>query len=86
MIYKVLSVYDRVSQVYGVPNYVVSIGGANRAFGDEINRADPQNALYQHPDDFELYELGEFDDQTAEFKPCVIRLIAAGSDLKKGDR
>jgi hypothetical protein len=48
--------------------FVPSIGIALRAFSDEVNRNDPNNQLYNHSDDFDLYDLGTFDDSTAEFE------------------
>jgi len=47
--------------------FVPSVGVAIRSFSDEINRADAENQLHNHPDDFDLYEFGEFDDNTGSF-------------------
>jgi hypothetical protein len=62
------STRDRAAEAYSRPMYVQSIGLAIRAFTDEINRNDPNNQLFNHPDDFDLYELGTFDDSTAKFE------------------
>lgn len=82
MIYIVLSVRDRAADCFGQPFFSVSKGGAIRGFGDEVNRKAENNALASHPEDFDLYELGTFDDQTATFacldKP---RQVAVGKDL-----
>ena len=32
-----------------------------------MNRASEENQIYQHPEDFDLFELGEFDDTTGRF-------------------
>ena len=79
----VMSVYDRQAQLYGSPYYAVSQGSAIRGFADEINRADEQNTLYKHPDDFELVLLGTFDDEQALFELLSVptRLIT-GSQAK----
>nr|QJB19301.1 MAG: nonstructural protein [Microvirus sp.] len=61
------SVKDRAAQAYGRPMFVPSTGVAIRSFSDEVNRQDNENQLYNHPDDFDLYELGEFDDNTGLF-------------------
>jgi len=61
------TVKDRAADAYGRPMFVPSTGVAIRSFSDEINRADADNQLYNHPDDFDLYELGEFDDNTGKF-------------------
>ena len=83
---KVVAIYDRAADAYGVPNFVAAIGSAVRGFGDEVNRVAGDNALYQHPEDFDLYELGEYDDQLARFELLADRrLIARAQDLKRGE-
>lgn len=78
-----VTLYDAKAGAYNVPQYVQSIGGAVRAFSDEINRSDPGNVLFNHPDDFLLFELGTYDDQTAQFEPLQpMRLVASGVDFK----
>lgn len=61
------SVKDRAAEAFGRPMFVPSAGVAIRSFSDEINRSDTENQLYNHPDDFDLYEFGEFDDSTGLF-------------------
>jgi len=61
------TVKDRAADAYGRPMFVPSTGIAIRSFSDEINRADQDNQMYNHSDDFDLYELGEFDDNTGLF-------------------
>lgn len=76
----VVSVRDRAADVFGQPMFVVSIGGAVRSFADEVNRVDPQNVLNRHPEDFDLYVLGSFDDNTGAFTTESPRQIAIGKD------
>jgi hypothetical protein len=63
--------------------FVPSAGVAIRSFSDEINRNNADNQLYNHPDDFDLYELGEFDDNTGLFalheQP---KLLSLGKQVK----
>lgn len=63
----ICTVYDRAAQAYGRPMFVPSVGVAIRSFTDEVNRNDSENNLHNHPDDFDLYDLGVFDDQTGMF-------------------
>lgn len=81
MRYKVLAIRDRAIDSYGQPFYSTSTGGAVRSFSDEINRADANNQLYKHPEDFDLFLLGEFDDQTGEFDTVRPAQVAVGKDL-----
>lgn len=64
----VLVVRDSVANVYHAPFFVPNIGGAVRNFIDECNRAADDNILYKHAADHELFQLGEFDTDTAFFE------------------
>jgi hypothetical protein len=79
----ICTVKDRAADAYGRPMFVPSAGVAIRSFSDEINRNNAENQLYNHPDDFDLYELGEFDDNTAVFslheQP---KLLSLGKQVK----
>jgi len=81
MRYKVLTVRDRAIDAYGQPFFSASVGGAIRSFSDEINRAHENNQLNKHPEDFDLFSLGEFDDQTGEFDATRPQQVAVGKDL-----
>jgi len=82
----VVCVRDRAAEVYNRPFFVPHRGVAVRDFTDEINRSAADNALNKHPDDFDLYLLGKFDDSTAEFesvgKPLV---LVRGKDCVKAN-
>jgi hypothetical protein len=79
----ICTVKDRAADAYGRPMFVPSTGVAIRSFSDEINRNNAENQLYNHPDDFDLYELGEFDDNTGLFslheQP---KLLSLGKQVK----
>lgn len=74
-----VSIRDISAQVYRHPFPAPSAGAAIRSFGDEINREGSE--MGKHPEDYELYELGLFDEFDASFvinaKP---RMIARGLD------
>lgn len=63
----IVSIKDRAADAFGRPAYVATEGVAIRQFMDEINRGDTESQIYQHPDDFDLYYLGTFDDNTGGF-------------------
>lgn len=77
------SVKDRAADAYGRPMFVPSSGVAIRSFSDEINRVADDNQLYNHPDDFDLYEFGVFDDNSGTFdiyeQP---KLLSLGKQVK----
>lgn len=78
----VLSVKDNAAQIFGRPFYSQSTGAAIRNFVDEVNRPAVDNQLYKHPDDFDLYFLGTFNDETCEFD-CLPhpKVLTRGKDV-----
>jgi len=67
MIYKVIVTRDIKANVYSTPMFIPHIGQAIRSFGDECQRKEKDNVLGNHPEDFELVQLGEYDDETGAF-------------------
>ena len=83
MIYKVVSIRDRASDLYSAPIFVASLGAAIRSFGDEVNRKAENNQLNSHPEDFDLYLIGEWNDESAAFGGGnIVKQIAIGKDYK----
>ena len=77
------SVKDRAADAFGRPMFVPSTGVAIRSFSDEVNRAADDNQLYSHPDDFDLYEFGDFDDNTGQFELYEQpKLLSLGKQVK----
>lgn len=64
-----VAVRDSQADAYMRPFAVPSVGMAKRSFGDEVNRAAADNQMYQHPEDFELFRIGEFDDVSGSLIP-----------------
>ena len=82
MILKIFAVRDRATDQYGTPMFLISEGQAICSFSDEVNRAAADNMLYSHPDDYDLFELGEFDTMTACFECHSPAQIAIGKMVK----
>lgn len=80
----VVAVLDRKILTFAYPMFVTHVGTALRGFTDQVNNSERGNMLHDHPEDFELYELGTYDDQTGKFvlheEP---RRIAMASDCVK---
>lgn len=84
----VCAVFDSAVMSYGQPFFVPAVGAALRSFVDEVNRADKDNSLYNHPEDYVLFHLADFDDETGEFVATDrgIVSLARGKDVStKGD-
>lgn len=82
MKYAVCAVFDKAVGAYMRPAFAQSVGQMVRSFGDEVNRPDQNNPINGHPDDFELFHFGFFDDDTGRFELSDIPArVARASDL-----
>lgn len=82
MILKALALYDRVGEVFHTPMFMQNLGVAFRGLKDEVARGGEGNTLSSHTADFELYELGSYDQETGEFLPIAKpRLVCRLSEL-----
>lgn len=79
MKYIVVSVRDRAADCFGVPVFTVSVGTAIRSFSDEVNR--DGSPFYAHPEDFDLFVLGEYDDSLGAFECLPPKQAAIGKDV-----
>lgn len=79
---KIVVVRDIKADVYGVPMFVASLGAAIRSFGDEVGKTDG-NPFALHPEDFELYHVGEYDEVSCVFDLLKVpKQIAVASNFK----
>lgn len=72
---------DITANVYGQPNFVGNLGGAIRTFADQVNDPKRDTVLSQHPEDFELYKVGTYEDNTCEWELHKPEQIATGKNL-----
>lgn len=61
---KVMTIYDKKSELWFNPQAWQSIGEAVRAFGDICR--DGESALAAHPEDYSLWCVGDFDERTGK--------------------
>lgn len=78
----VVSVKDSAVGVFSRPFFVPTVGLAVRSFTDEVNRAAEDNQVYRHPDDYVLFRLGSFDEETGIFENDVQSILCQGSLVK----
>lgn len=76
------SVQDAAADAFIRPFCFPAVGLAHRSFADEVNRNSADNSMYQHPDDYSLWRIGEFDEDSGIITPCQPERIAAGSQVK----
>ena len=76
---KIFGVRDRAVDSFGQPIFAVAAGAVVRSFTDEIQKDGTE--FNRHPDDYDLYELGEFEQSTGVFTTHEPRMIAIGKSL-----
>jgi len=64
---KIYSVFDKKAKIYNAPVFLHNTGVACRAFGELANNPDHQYG--KHPGDYELWEIGTYDDSCALLGP-----------------
>lgn len=82
---KIVAIRDIKADLWFNPTIVQTLGGAIRAFGDECAKPPgDNNPLAQHPEDYELYHLGEWDETQGTFELLAKpKQLAAGSNYAK---
>lgn len=82
-ILQICCVFDSAANMFNRPFYVPHIAMATRSFRDQVNKPDETNELYRHPEDFALYSLGQFEEETATFElHARPELIIRAKDIK----
>lgn len=81
----IVALKDKVSGLFMQPFFVPAVGVAYRTLQDEAAR-DKDFVVAKHPDDFALYQLGTFEEETgrlyfADKSPTL--LIECGALLTK---
>ena len=61
------AVFDSKSEVYGTPIFFATKGLATRAFEDQCNK--PDSPIAQHPADYTLFCIGDFEPDTGTLTP-----------------
>lgn len=71
------AVRDAALNAYMQPFFSPSTGGATRAFVDAVKSDD--SPMFKHPEDYELFHLGDYDDETAivNANPVPVALMTA---------
>lgn len=81
MIYIILSVRDTKAGSFAQPFYAPTLVHGIRSFLDAAAAEHPDNMMRKHPEDFELYHLGSFNDQDASFEPMRPQLVSKAIDV-----
>lgn len=83
MIIKLFAVFDSKAAFFGQPFSDQQEGSAIRNFADAVNDGSNQNNMWhKHPEDFSLFQIGEFDNATGELLPITPKSLVTASALK----
>lgn len=63
---EILTVFDRTAERYGTPAFFVNTAVAERGFVSEVRNPASSNPMYSSPNDFALFHIGTYDDETCE--------------------
>lgn len=84
IIQRMYTIRDNKAECYLSPFFFQRDGEAIRAFDDVVNKSGSQ--INAHPEDFSLFKVGEFDQDTGSVTPIApISLGCALDFLKKGE-
>lgn len=65
MILGIYAIRDAKTEAFAQPMFFVTKGVAIRAFADECENI--QSNLHKHPEDFAMFHLGSYNDNSGEF-------------------
>lgn len=83
MLKVIVALRDSAARVYGLPFVVQATAHAVRSLRDEVNSKEATSDVARHPEDFELYELATFDEDTGIVSVVEpVRMVCRAKDLK----
>lgn len=65
----IYAVRDNAVEAFGTPFFLSGKGEALRSFSDEANSKNENSAIAKHPEDYDLYELGVYDEIDGSIAP-----------------
>ena len=68
MVLKAFAIHDTKSKAYQMPFFKHTIGEAERDLKTAVN-SQTENNLSKYPEDFDLFYIGDYDDQEGKFIP-----------------
>jgi hypothetical protein len=68
MILHAYVIRDSKAQIYNTPFFKHTHGEAERDFTSLVNDSNTNNNVNKYPEDFDLYHVGRYDDQTGKFE------------------
>ena len=66
----IYAIFDNAAKAYMSPFFMHNHGLATRAFSDQVN-AQQENQISLHPEQFALFHIGEYNDETGHIEPLA---------------
>lgn len=86
MIVSMFSIHDQTAEVYNKPFLSPNAALARRGFLEHIATGDKEHDVVKYPSEFSLYEIGSYDDNSAQLHPHQVPIfICRGTDKLTGD-
>ncbi|AXH74319.1 MAG: nonstructural protein [Microviridae sp.] len=79
----IVALKDTAARVFGTPFFVQAAAQAVRSLRDEVNSGKAESDLARHPSDFELYDIGSYDEDSGVITMREPSLICRAKDLKE---
>lgn len=79
----ICAIKDNAVEAFGQPIFVNHRNEAIRAFGDEMQN--PQSTMHKHPNDYDLYIIGRYNEETGELFDDSKERIARGIDYVQSE-
>lgn len=76
MIIKIFAVFDTKAQAFNSPFFMMNEGMAIRGFSDAVNNK--ENAIGQHPEDYTLFRIGDYNDENGAITPEAPTTLGIG--------
>lgn len=76
---KILSIYDKATRCYMRPFFCVTLSHGTRLFSDLLT--EPNHEVSRHPEDYSLFYIGEWDDQTGSIVSVPAEHICNAHEL-----
>lgn len=64
---RIYSIRDQKSEIFNLPFHKKTHGEAERDFRSLVN--DKNSMVHKYPEDFDLYYIGDYDDNTGRITP-----------------
>lgn len=80
MLMTIVAVRDKKCDCFSRPFFAQTPAAAIRSFSDEVNRAHEENPYYKHPEDYALYELGQYNDEDGSINTHALPKLLIQAD------